>query len=245
MARIVKAAAIELVEAAPVGQRLVSPPPAAPHPRPVEDDSDARAAAIIADAEAQAARLVAEAEAQAEAILEEAKKAALQTELDAYEAGKEEGYRAGREAGLASLERLVTLVDAAAVEWEAALRDAEEQIVDLALAIAGRIVGRIAEEDRGTVLASVMQALDHLAASPTVKVRLHPDDYDLVATHWAETRGPRYRDRDWTFLADRGIEPGGCVLELEGGRIDAQLSAQLHEIRRALRAAGGFDDRAA
>lgn len=239
MGRVVKAAAVELVEAQPIG-----PPPSAAPAAPIEDDSAHCAATLLAEAEAQAARLLAEAEAQAEALLEEAKKTALQTELDAYEAGKEEGYRAGREAGLASLERLVALAEAATVEWDEAVRAAEEQIIDLAVAIASRIVGQIRDEDRRAALAAVMQALDHLAASPTVTVRLHPDDYDLVTTHWAETRGPRYRDREWVFVADRGIEPGGCVLELEGGRIDAQLSAQLREIRRALRAAGGFDDRA-
>jgi len=88
-----------------------------------------------------------------------------------------------------------------------------------------------------------MQALDHLAASPTVKVRVNPDDYELVTRHWAETRGPRYRDREWTFLADKNVAAGGCVLELEGGRIDAQLETQLQEVRRALLAAGGFDER--
>ncbi|MCS6803385.1 MAG: FliH/SctL family protein [Chloroflexota bacterium] len=242
MGRVVKAAAVELVEPHPVGPAAPSAaPPASPKP---EEESAARAAALLAEAEARAAQVVAEAEARAEAILNEAKKAALQTELDAYEAGKAEGYQAGREAGLASLERLVALAENATLEWERAVRAAEEQIIDLAIAIASRIVGQVREENRSTVLAAVMQALDHLAASPTVTVRVHPDDYDLVTTHWAETRGPRYRDREWTFVADRSIEPGGCVLELEGGRIDAQLGTQLREIRRALRAAGGFDDRA-
>ncbi|GIW07967.1 MAG: hypothetical protein KatS3mg060_2772 [Dehalococcoidia bacterium] len=242
MARVLKAAAVALDNPRPVG-RAPAAPVSEPAAHPVDDDRAGQANALLAEAERRAAQVLAEAQAQAAALLEEAKKTALQTELDAYESGKEEGFRAGREAGLASLERLAAIADAAIVEWEEAVRATEEQLVDLALAIAGRIVGRTSEEDRGIVLASVMQALDHLAASPTVKVRLNPDDYELVTSHWAETRGPRYRDREWTFLADREVQPGGCILELEGGRIDAQLSTQLTEIRRALRAAGGFDDR--
>ncbi|MFN8533041.1 MAG: FliH/SctL family protein [Dehalococcoidia bacterium] len=240
MARVVKAAAVRVAETWSVGTpsaSLVAESAVDEPSVPMADFAELRAAA-----EAEAARIVAEAHQQADALFEEAKKAALQTELDAYEAGKAEGFEAGRQAGLASLERLVAIVDGAIVEWEQAIRDAEEQIVELALTVAGRIVGRISAEDDQTALASMMQALDHLAASPTVKVRLHPDDYDLVVGHWAETRGPAYRDREWTFLSDRNVASGGCILELEGGRIDAQLDTQMTEIRRALRAAGGFDD---
>jgi flagellar assembly protein FliH len=242
MNRVVKAAEVRIVESRAVGPRpaaAVAPEPVPPPAPPVGD----LVADQIAQAEARAAQILAEAQAQAEAILEEAKKTALQTELDAYESGKAEGYQAGYEAGLASLDRLADLVDHAAIEWEDAIRSAERQLVELALAIAGRIVHRLSQEDEAMVLTAVMQALDHLAASPTVKVRVNPDDYELVTRHWAETRGPRYRDREWTFLADKNVAAGGCVLELEGGRIDAQLETQLQEVRRALLAAGGFDER--
>jgi type III secretion protein L len=90
-----------------------------------------------------------------------------------------------------------------------------------------------------------MQAMDHLAESPTVKIRVNPEEYDFVSRYWTETRGSSYRDRTWEVIADTEVTRGGCVLELESGRIDAQLETQLAEVSKALRLAGGFSDRAA
>ncbi len=248
MGRILKAHEIVL-GSQPFVARLTlgEPMPEPEDEEPVDSapvDVTPQAEEILSAARADAERLIAGARQEAEALLEEAKKQALHSELDAYETGKQEGFEAGQAAGLASLDRLVLLAEQASVEWDRAVRGVEEQVVNLALTVAQHIVSQVAENDKQFVLSAVMQALDHLSAGPTVTVRVNPDDYDLLTTHWAETRGPNYRNREWLFVADREIERGGCVLEVDGGRIDAQPSTQMNKMRRALWAAGGFDDRA-
>lgn len=199
----------------------------------------------IAEALEESSRIREAAEQEAADMIEEAKKNALQIEIDAYQQGKAEGYAAGREDAECSLESFFQLADNTVVQWEAAIRNTEEQVVELALAIVAHIIGQTTETDRNLVLRSVMQAMDHLAESPTVKIRVNPAEHDFVSHYWSETRGSTYRDRIWEVIADNQVSQGGCVLELENGRIDAQLETQLAEVSRALRLAGGFNDRAA
>ena len=155
-------------------------------------------------------------------------------ERDAFAKGYEQGERAGTEAagkrGEAMLRRLSdTLTELTALR-ASMIRQTENQIVELALAVARRVVHREVSLDRNLMIAIVRVALDRLGESAHVTVRLHPEEFEATGA----TRVAEFAGSDITFVPDARVGRGGCRVESEMGMLDAGVDAQIQEIARAL-----------
>jgi flagellar assembly protein FliH len=155
-------------------------------------------------------------------------------EREAFAKGYEQGERAGSEAagqrGEAMLRRLAdTLTELTALR-ATMIRQTETQLVELALAVARRVVHREVALDRNLLIAIARVALDRLGESVQVTVRLHPEEYEATAAaRVAESAGSGV-----AFVADPRVGRGGCRVESELGMVDAGVDAQIQEIARAL-----------
>lgn len=110
--------------------------------------------------------------------------------------------------------------------YKSALRsEAEQELVDLAFAIARRIVRRELGVDRTAVGALVKTCMQDFPAVSVKKVMVHPDDLSLVR----EALGPGVE-----AAPDASIARGGAVLETDQGRLDARIDSQLEEIALGL-----------
>lgn len=155
-------------------------------------------------------------------------------EREAFAKGYEQGERAGLEAagkrGEAMLRRLSeTLTELTALR-ASMIRQTEGQIVELALAIARRVVQREVALDRNLLIAIVRVALDRLGESAQVTVRLHPEEYEATGA----ARVAEFAGTDVTFVPDARVGRGGCRVESDMGMLDAGVEAQIQEIARAL-----------
>lgn len=112
----------------------------------------------------------------------------------------------------------------------------EQQVVNLALAIAARILRREAQMDALLLTGAVRVALGQLADSTQARLRVPAGDL----SQWKETieHIPNLRVRP-KVLPDEGMRLGDCIIETELGTVDLGISAQLGEIER------GFFDRPA
>jgi len=162
-------------------------------------------------------------------------------EREAFAKGYEQGERAGHEAGSkraeAMLRRLTQTLDELADLRRTMVRATERQMLQLALAIARRVVRREVAIDQDLTMALARVALDRLGDSTTVSIRLHPDDFQA-------TIGDRQQDligRHVTVVADAGISRGGCRVESDFGYVDAGVDAQFQELARALLLEEGQD----
>ena len=109
---------------------------------------------------------------------------------------------------------------------------AEADVVELALALAKKIIHREAATDREIVINAAKAALARLHTRSTVTIRMHPDDHGHVTLH-QEKLG--YRG-SLELVADASIAPGGCFVHTDSGDVDATIDSQLDEIAEALRA---------
>jgi flagellar assembly protein FliH len=155
-------------------------------------------------------------------------------EREAFAKGYEQGERAGAEAagkrGEAMLRRLSdTLTELTALR-ASMIRQTENQIVELALAIARRVVHREISLDRNLMIAIVRVALDRLGETAHVTVRLHPEEYEATGA----ARVAEFAGADITFVPDARVGRGGCRVESDMGMLDAGVDAQIQEIARAL-----------
>jgi flagellar assembly protein FliH len=153
---------------------------------------------------------------------------------DLFAKGFSEGQRAAAAAAqqetAALAKKLAATLDELIRVRTEMIRHTEKQMVQLALAIARRVVHREVSLDP-QVLATLMRvALERVSDAAKVTVRLNPVDHQSVT----ETlRGSAASDQV-TLTADGRVPRGGCKVESEYGDVDAGVDAQIQEIARAL-----------
>ena len=155
-------------------------------------------------------------------------------ERDAFTKGYAQGERAGREAGgkraEAMLRRLAQTLEELSGLRDTMVRQTERELVQLAVAIARRILQREVSVDPELTAALAHIALERLGGATPATVRLHPDDYATVTSGHAAPLGGRQVE----ILPDPSVARGGCVVESEFGSITASVDAQIDEIARAV-----------
>jgi flagellar assembly protein FliH len=155
-------------------------------------------------------------------------------ERDAFAKGFAQGERAGLEAagqrGEAMLRRLTETLEELTVVRDRMIHQTERQMVDLALAIARRIIDREVAIDRDLLIAMARVALDRLGETANITVRLNPDDFAVTGA----AQAARLAGSNIEIVADARISRGGCRVDSDLGVLDAGIDAQLQEVARAL-----------
>jgi flagellar assembly protein FliH len=126
--------------------------------------------------------------------------------------------------------RLARTIDELAAQRRRMRREAEEDVVKLAVAIGRRILHRELTIDPEALLGVVKAALTKLERRELVRVRVHPAELTMVKRHFEQLdpSGPV------EVVADAALERGGVVFETSRGNLDASLDTQLLEIQRGL-----------
>lgn len=162
----------------------------------------------------------------------EAKLARL--EREAFAKGYEQGERAGIEAGTkrvdAMLRRLGQTIEELASLRRTILAQTERQMVDLALAIAKRIVRREVTIDQDIVVALARVAIDRLGEMSGATIHLNPED----AAFAVGRHGEHWAGAGVSVVADQAVARGGCRVESEFGLVEASVDSQVEELSRAV-----------
>ena len=155
-------------------------------------------------------------------------------ERDAFVKGFAQGERAGLEAagqrGEAMLRRLTDTLDELTTLRTQMIHQTERQMVQLALAVARRIVHREISLDQDLLIAIARVALDRLGETARITVRLNPEDFAITGA----SRAARLTAGNVEVTADSRISRGGCRVESDLGVLDAGVDAQIQELARAL-----------
>jgi flagellar assembly protein FliH len=165
----------------------------------------------------------------------------------AFEAGREQGRQEGRKAeheaqsgSQAAAQRqraqqATALIESFTQEKDRYLGAVEQEVVQLALAIAARILRREAQMDPLLLTGAVRVALGQLSGSTKARLLVPEAELDL----WTEAIAllPNLAVKP-TVTAGEGMRLGECMIETDLGSVDLGIRAQLGEIER------GFFDRA-
>lgn len=154
--------------------------------------------------------------------------------LEAHAAGLREGEAAGQRRAAAELQpviaRLVRSIDEISGLRPRLRREAERDVVQLALAIARRILARELSVDPDAMRGLVLGALERLRSQEISRVRVDPAQEPAVTACLRQT----ITDRTVEVIADPACERGAVVFETERGSLDASVESQLQEIERGL-----------
>jgi type III secretion protein L len=118
------------------------------------------------------------------------------------------------------------LATAELLSGDAAAREAE--IVDLALSIVRRILGRAYELDPAFLQSTIERVCAPLRASARVRLAVAPECAPAVASLCTA------RDLPVNLEVDESLAPGDCVAECGGVRVDARLDSIIAGVRRHL-----------
>ena len=113
------------------------------------------------------------------------------------------------------------------------MREAEPQVVSLAMKIAEKII-QVEVECREIVPKLVKFAIEQTVDRQRVEVRVNPDDYDSVEKIRSDIMSSVKRIGELVIVQDTTVVRGGCFVSTPSGNIDAQIDNQFDELRRTL-----------
>lgn len=155
---------------------------------------------------------------------------------EGYAAGKDDGVAAERKRLGDLLDNLGNSVSELAETRDKLYRGFEEQCVLLAFAVAEKVIRRRIEADREIVVQAVRDALDIVKDYRTVKIRLHPEDVELVQEAESLIKDMIEKGKEITVVGDGAIERGGCLIETDFGIVDARVGSRIQAVEEALEA---------
>jgi flagellar biosynthesis/type III secretory pathway protein FliH len=174
-----------------------------------------------------------------ERVMIQVRREAEQKVKEAYAEGLRRGIEAGKLQFAQSVAESAIALKAAAATIGAAreefLNSIEPQIIEVAGAIARRILQRESEEDPGLIGRTVRRALEHLIDRENVVIHLNPKDAEALRAQKIALLDEFEGVRNIVVQSDPEIGPGGCIVETERVHVDARIDAQLEQIIEALR----------
>jgi flagellar assembly protein FliH len=198
----------------------------------------------IAAAKVRAVEIVQEAERKAAALWKLAREGG-------YKAGFEEGLAKGREAGRAeafekssqqfseqqnqlihACKQIITDIDAQRADWLAAGR---QDLIDLAMAIAGRVAHQVGQRERDVVSANLEEAVSMAGARTDITIMINPIDAETTRAFAKELTEVKEQCQHVRIVEQSEIAPGGCRVQWGSGAVDATLETQLARIETSLK----------
>ena len=197
-----------------------------------------QAAIIKTEAESQAQEIIKEAEAKAREIVAqgevEKQKTVGNAYKEGYDKGSEDGYKEGQSEVNRLIERLHIINEKTLDKRQENLDETEQQIVELVLLIARKVVKVISETQRNVVMQNVLQSLRRVKGRGDVTIRVNLADVGLTSEHTKEFMDAVESIKSITVAEDSSVEKGGCIIETDFGAIDARISSQLNELEQKI-----------
>jgi len=158
----------------------------------------------------------------------------------ARELGRQRGLREGRLTGVEEVKqefaseigRVRSIADKLPQALKDGITDHEDTLVAIAFEAVCKILGDAAVTHDG-VRAIVRQAATRTPAAKKITVRLHAADLALLTkAEILDAVLPSGITVSWA--ADKHVSLGGCLIEGDGGTLDARLETQIDRVRETL-----------
>jgi len=154
-----------------------------------------------------------------------------------YDEGLQDGLEQRKAEAADAVKRMEVLHHSLVAERAQVLVEAEVDVVDLAVALARRIINVQVQGNPKALIQVVRMALQHMSERSDLEIKVHPDDLAIArrfATHWVEKVE---QDAVFKVSSSAHVARGGCMIEGREENVDARLDEQLQILHQALRAA--------
>jgi len=165
---------------------------------------------------------------------------------EAYQNGYEKGFNDGLEKEHTNREDYIKehfsklfktaemLVHETRKKNEGAFQGLEEKIIQLAVNIAEIIIQKNLKTDPKIVLSIVTEAMSRLISSEKIKLKVSGDDYIIIKEEYDRWLNMAGNVKEFEIAIDKRLVSGDCLVETEGGIIDATISSRLEVLAEEL-----------
>ena len=153
--------------------------------------------------------------------------------------GLKDGQDTGFELGTQKIEPLISALKEALIQLNAIREETylqlEKEVVELALAIAQKVICREIATDKETVVCVAKEALAKIDDPGKVNIKMNPSDLKFINETRCQLANLIPDANNVTFEAEENIQSGGCIIETEQGEIDARIDKQLQAVKEFFR----------
>lgn len=208
----------------------------------------------LRDLAAEAREIILDSRKEAAAIVAGAKTQAAEIKAQAAQTGQAEGFARGTTQGIAQgaaqahadaeaqlQAQTAELVDLAkaivaqlAVAKDQALAHMRQDMLNLSLQLASKIVGQIAVSDIGAARANLEKVLQLCSGGGEIVLKVNPGQLRRLQAHCDELTEALAVQGSVRLLSDESVGPGGVKLISGSGEIDATIETQLANLAQGL-----------
>ncbi|WP_053365312.1 FliH/SctL family protein [Bacillus sp. FJAT-27245] len=156
--------------------------------------------------------------------------------------GYQEGYLLGIEDGrndakaqyASELQKAASILELAYQEKAELIREAEPFVLELAIAIAKKVLQQELQTAPDALITLIKQTLSDVYETDSLSIGVSPEDFPFVQKQRKQLLAVDNGQVEVKIFPDYSVEQGGCIIRTSSGSIDARLDMQLSEIKKAL-----------
>ncbi len=160
---------------------------------------------------------------------------------ESFQKGYDKGFNEGVESEHADRENYIdkhfsdrfkvieSLLNEAKKKNKHASRGLEEKIINLAVSIAEKLINKSIKSNPKIIEEIVTDAMSHMISSETSIMKVSAEDYKVINSKYDKWLDIAGNVKEFRIEIDNRLNPGNCLIETEGGIIDALISSR-HEI---------------
>jgi len=200
---------------------------------------------FIEDAKLKAKQIMEQAHMEAEQIREQLhqEKEKWQSEFqqlkeEAFQKGYEDGFKQGQLDGLNSvnenLELAKSVIETAKKDYQKHIESSDQTILLIAMKAAEKILNIEIENNPNVIANVVKQVLKEARDYREIQITVHPSDYAYMVSQKDDLLSIFPKETELYIYPDDQVKPTTCIIETEGGRIDASIDSQLAMLKEKL-----------
>lgn len=159
---------------------------------------------------------------------------------EAYAQGLAAGEKLGLQRGLAQMNQfkanLQVTIEGITTYRASLYREAEQQLLELAFALADKILGARAQREQEVVLDSINKCVAAILDKSGIRIKVNPAQSGFVKENVDAIKQANDELSHVTVEADSRVAAGGCVIETDSGSADGRIASQLDQLQRELEA---------
>jgi len=157
---------------------------------------------------------------------------------EAQNVGYKVGYDAGYEDVFKEYEALIVEANnftaRAKADYDKTISKYDDAIIELAIAVAEKILANKLQERPEHFKQIVYQAIEDLKDSSNVEIYVHPSNYEMIMQQKEELEQMVRKEDIISIYMDQQLRTDGCLIKHQYGQVDVSIDTQLRQLKQVL-----------
>ncbi|MCF8067793.1 MAG: hypothetical protein K9L30_04315 [Desulfobacterales bacterium] len=157
----------------------------------------------------------------------------------AYDKGLAQGEQEGKKKAQQVVNNMQTVLDQIEGLWAELVKKYENEIINLVLKVAEKVVCGKAAVDDEMVKDAILNAFTMIPQPSEATIRVNPEDFKYIETVKSDFFEKVKTLKQVSVISDPAVGRGGCKVETSSGKIDSSLASRLELVKQSIIEAHG------